>query len=571
MECHSGLKAMSSKRTHESQESPPHDGLRLVKQIKRTKTEEEIESYYEPEAATSGVPVVEGRAREEEWSVAAPAPEPTPEPAPRLPTTSSGHSFQETAIAGYLDYALGREPSSTSILASIQRGHEIGRVDIHQPFNGKDLLVEWDPAHTHGDDIRLAADIRKTERMLAVPNAMVVRVREEGAAPFPPMEGATVVEVSKSFHPAKITNAVLEAIGAPNPNASGARVAAVEAAVSEAWARLETIFAQKLKELEQVLESRELALKLAAVSGVKSRVDAVISMIRHLQQLGVDSRRICMFSHCFWALVDDPRLPIFLEELKSKGVEITDLNKFGGSFWARINDPNMSTFMSTLQSTGVQIQHLHSFGDSFWARINDPNLPTFMSTLQTIGVQIQHLHSFGDCFWARINDPNLPTFMSTLQSTGVQIQHLHSFGGSFWARSNSAELPILMASLQNKGVKIWKMHSFRDQFWATDAELLERCMDLLCKEYGVRVSDLQKLRSFWTAMRREGFDSMRDRLAACKTTGAVTKELRRMNNDMALGKGARYCKFVRPAIAHEHFEQPKNLKQVKLAEMFGRK
>ena len=438
-----------------------------------------------------------------------------------------GHSREEFAFAAYLLHALVDAPVDApmdapvdpeAILEAVREGHRHGLVDVAIVLDDEQVvLADWDGGLWH-DAARLEADVRKTRRMLEEENAIVVRVRVNSAVAFPEVEGAIVVRSARG-HPAKAvqslvspltTRVSVETAERLRQRATGARVAAVDAAVDAAWGTLDSSYAETLKELEAFVGSDELAKRLAANGGVKSRPEAVrhmatwlcrevgmriedvvrmddcfwalcdapevvMAIIEDLRAKGLDTNRLASMSDCFWhAAVKHPvALAAAVANLEAKGLDTNHLASMGNCFWhAAVKHPvALAAAVADLEAKGLDTNHLASMGDSFWSAVvkHPVALAAAIADLEAKGLDTNRLASMGDCFWhAAVKHPvALAAAVADLEAKGLDTNHVASMGGSFWhaAVKHPVALAAAIADLEAKGLDTNRIASMGSSFW----------------------------------------------------------------------------------------------------------
>ena len=137
-----------------------------------------------------------------------------------------------------------------------------------------------------------------------------------------------------------------------------------------------------------------------------------------------------------------------------------------------------------------------------------------------------------DAFWG-----SLTRLRTELGFTSAQIATFLS--GSVAARIQSDTfISLLKWLLDDVSVSVDKLASFGGSFFSTPESIIRETLTMLTGEYGVRPDDLPARNAFWSHVKQEGkLDELRAYLATCRTTGAVTARLAKLNGTAGLGRG----------------------------------
>ena len=206
----------------------------------------------------------------------------------------------------------------------------------------------------------------------------------------------------------------------------------------------------------------------------------------------------------------------------------------------------------------VIVVGLKRFRDELGVPVAD--LPTLLSS--GVAAAVEH-----PAFWRGID---------TLKAMGVPGAKLPTFmcDGVASALVNDPEtfMTLLTWLLTDVNVSVDKLASFGGSFFSTDEAIVHETITMLTEEYGVRPEDLPARCAFWSHVKKPAkLAELRAYLATCKTTGAVTMRLAKLNGSAGLGRGAIKCKFVRPKLVQERVELPTATKQAKLGAFFSAK
>jgi len=448
------------------------------------------------------------------------------------------HSRQEFSFAAYMLQGLELSVSAKTILEAVREGHRRGGVDVAIVLpDGPVVLAEWDGGYWHGD-ARLQEDVRKTQRMLEVPNAVAVRVRCVKAAAFPDIKGAVVVREARN--PAKAVQSLAGLLAAHVPaaaaaaarlkqHATGMTVPLVEDAVNSAWGSIDPEYNKLREDLQTFAGSKDLAERLLSHGAVRTRPDAVLDVgvrlcgeeanmrmvdvvrmrpgfwalcdrpdvamgfVADLLAMGISAHRLATFGDCFWSAADHrpAELAAAVAELQRKGIEAHRLATFGDGFWfaATKHPAKLAAAVVELQGKGLDAHRLATFGGCFWsaAAQRPAELAAAVAELQRKAIEAHRLATFGDGFWsaATKHPAKLAAAVADLLAMGISAHRLATFGGSFWsaAAQRPAELAAAVAELQRKGIKAHRLATFGDGFWSAatkhPAKLAAAVADLL--------------------------------------------------------------------------------------------
>ena len=184
----------------------------------------------------------------------------------------NSHSLEEFALCGYLLFSLGQRYDEEAILEAILLGDSLGRADMAVRLeDGTLVILEYDGHHWHGLE-QVGADMAKTKRLLAIEGAIVVRVREGSAAPFPTGTGALVASVPTA-NPALAAAALVPLLESRLPSACASELKAladgmiqplVDAEAKKAWAQVD-VYGEKSAagfEHSQVIHGRRALRKV---------------------------------------------------------------------------------------------------------------------------------------------------------------------------------------------------------------------------------------------------------------------------------------------------------------------
>ena len=342
------------------------------------------------------------------------------------------HSREEFAFVGYLLHALVNAPvSAEAILKAVREGHRRGLVDVAIPLDdGQVVLADWDGSLWHNEE-RLEGDVLKTQRMLEEDGAIVVRVRVGQAVDFPAMEGSIVVRSARG-NPAKAVQSLLEPLEARmspttvqglRQRARGTCVPSVDEAINAAWGTLDDTYARTLKELEAFVGSVDLAKRLLETHGVASRPEAVCVVARRLFNAGMDKEDVVRMDAGFWALCDDPEVPMaIVDQLRAKKLSMHRLAAMGNSFWsAAIKHPaELATSLTLLDKMKVADDALVKFQDAFWSRLQFHDEVLTLLT-RDYGMHASDLHKLRS-FWQTLNS------QADVNALRAELATLHTRG-----------------------------------------------------------------------------------------------------------------------------------------------
>ena len=126
---------------------------------------------------------------------------------------------------------------------------------------------------------------------------------------------------------------------------------------------------------------------------------------------------------------------------------------------------------------------------------------------------------------------------------------------------------LLKWLLTDRNVSIDKLASFGESFFSTNESITRETLTMLTDEYGLGTDDLPARNAFWSHVKQKGaLNELRAYLETCKTTGAVTMRIAKLNG--GIGRGATKCKFVRPKLEITKTELPRANKQTSLSSFF---
>tara|TARA_R110002050_G_scaffold108088_7_gene218725 strand:- start:3207 stop:5507 length:2301 start_codon:yes stop_codon:yes gene_type:complete len=442
----------------------------LVKEVETTNTTTTTERHYALPPETHTAP----EAAAEEAPVEAQA--------PQLSGGSHGRSREEFAMAAYALHCLGLPCERDDVLRSIQLGDDNGRVDVAiQLPDGPLLLLEWDGGVWHGAD-RLEGDVRKTKRMLAIDNAIVVRVRVGQAAPFPPMQGVVVVHVPTA-HPAKAIQALASALTPKLPTdhakvfaqrANGCRVTGVEDAIDAAWCSVDAAYARQQEEVVKLMESKEVADKLFKRNGVRTRLPAVKATVKEFVARGLTLDTIARFPHSFWAAIETDGLRIGIDSMLERGLAVERLHSMGDSFYsALVNHPvKLADGIDSMLERGLAVERLHNMGGSFYsALVNHPvKLADGIEAILGRGLAVERLHNMGDSFYsALVKHPvKLAEGIEAILGRGLAVERLHSMGDSFFSAlvNHPVKLTNGIEAILGRGLAVERLSNMGNSFYS---------------------------------------------------------------------------------------------------------
>ena len=494
--------------------------------------------------------------------------------------------------------------------------------------------MEYDDGFWH-DEARVGGDVRKTQRLLREsPDMLVCRIRLD-APPLGMEHARLIVAEGADRHPGRAVSKMALAFAAhpsvseelrerlKHSARNVARNKQADQLAHNFFLKADAAYKQAIRDLEDVVGSPEAARRVLEKHGVVTRLDViVVGLKRFRDELGVPVADLpTLLSSGVAAAVEHPAFWRGIDTLKAMGVPGAKLPTFmcDGVASALVNDPEAFwRGIDTLKAMGVPGAKLPTImcGGVASALVNDPEaFWRGIDTLKDMGVPGDKLPTFmcngvasaivtnPDAFWRGIEtlkDMGVPgdkllTFMcggvasaivknpdafwrgiETLKAMGVPGAKLPTFmcDGVASALVNDPEtfMTLLTWLLTDVNVSVDKLASFGGSFFSTDEAIVHETITMLTEEYGVRPEDLPARCAFWSHVKKPAkLAELRAYLATCKTTGAVTMRLAKLNGSAGLGRGAIKCKFVRPKLVQERVELPTATKQAKLGAFFSAK
>ena len=532
----------------------------------------------------------------------------------------TGRSHIEVTVTAHLLEALFGTSGATleTLWDALRRGDAFERSDsAFELAHGLIVMKEWDGGRWHtADPASIAKDIRKLNRQLAADKrAVIMRVRADGAPPLDNAIAAAIAEQvdrnriivvqlqegKESTNPAIALRAIAKALVAkldelgnqaefadrlrivanrPDPTANRTSKHAKDL-VHETYVLADTAYKQALLVLEDVVGSPDAARQVLETVGVVTRLGAIVVGLKRLRdEFGVSIANLpTLLSDCVAAAIEKPGFWLGLERLRDEfnipttkfptllsGGVAAAIEKPG--FWCGLErmrdefDIPTSKFPTLLSnSVAAAIEK-----PGFWLgleRLRDEfDIPTSkFPTLLSDGVAAA-IESTG--FWLgleRLRDEfNIPTSkFPTLLSNSVAAA-IEKPG--FWT--------LVKWLLTNRNISVDKLASFANSnsFFSTNESIIHETLTMLTDEYGIYPDDLPTQNAFWSHVKKEGtLNELRAYLETCKTTGAVTMRIAKLNG-AGIGRGATKCKFARPKLEIKKTALPKASKQASLSSFF---
>jgi hypothetical protein len=252
-----------------------------------------------------------------------------------------------------------------------------------------------------------------------------------------------------------------------------------------------------------------------------------------------------------------------------------DVVRMDAGFWALCDDPDVPmAIVDQLRAKKLSMHRLAAMGNSFWsAAVKHPaKLAAAVADLLAKDLSMDRLVAMGSSFWsAAIKHPaELAAAVADLVAKDLSMDRLVAMGNSFWSAAvkRPAELATSLTLLDKMKVADDALVKFQDAFWSR-LQFHVEVLTLLTRDYGMRASDLHKLRSFWQTLNFQAdVNALRAELATLHTRGDVTRCLRLKNNNAPIGDGARCCTHARPKVTASSATTPKATTQTSITNFF---